>query len=347
MHFISVRRLISEPPNKCPDEIVRKKVVKLADTEVLDDIKIYQLTKNFDEIIAVNDMKLEIPEGCIFGLLGPNGAGKSTTTRLLSTLLRPSKGTAVVAGHDILKEPVKIRQITGVLPEESNHTLYQSMSAYDNLVYFARLYGVDEETIETKVKELLEFMELWDRKDDKAGELSTGNRQRLALCRALLHGPTILLLDEPTSALDPVASKRVRELILHLSQQYKQTVLINSHNLPEVQRMCDRIAIIDKGKILLTGKTEELRHKLRAQQKYRILIQGDIATAQSIVEKQSCVESSEAEVDTITAEIQDPFQNNVKVLKALIDGGVNVVEISEEDATLEDLYLQVIKGGAA
>ncbi len=313
----------------------------------LDDIAISHLTKNFDEIVAVNDMNLEIPEGCIFGLLGPNGAGKSTTTRLLSTLLRPASGTAVVAGHDILKEPVQVRQITGVLPEESNHTLYQSMSAYDNLVYFARLYGVDEETIETQVKELLEFMELWDRKDDKAGELSTGNRQRLALCRALLHSPSILLLDEPTSALDPIASKRVRDLILHLSQQYKQTVLINSHNLPEVQRMCERIAIIDQGKILLTGKTEELRHKLRAQQKYRILIQGDIEPARAIIEKQSCVKSSETEVDTIIAEIENPMQNNVHILKALIDAGVNVVEMSEEEATLEDLYLQVIKGGAA
>jgi ABC-2 type transport system ATP-binding protein len=320
--------------------MVREKMVKL------DDIAISHLTKNFDEIIAVNDMNLEIPEGCIFGLLGPNGAGKSTTTRLLSTLLRPTNGTAVVAGHDILKEPVQVRQITGVLPEESNHTLYQSMSAYDNLVYFARLYGVDEETIEAQVKELLEFMELWERKDDKAGELSTGNRQRLALCRALLHKPSILLLDEPTSALDPIASKRVRELILHLSQQYKQTVLINSHNLPEVQRMCERIAIIDQGKILLTGKTEELRHKLRTQQKYRILIQGDIQAAQTIIEKQSCVMSSETEVDTIIAEIENPMQNNVHILKALIDAGVNVVEISEEEATLEDLYLQVIKGGA-
>lgn len=317
------------------------------DTKVLDDIKIYQLTKNFDEIIAVNEMNLEIPEGCVFGLLGPNGAGKSTTTRLLSTLLRPAKGTAVIAGHDVLKEPVQIRQITGVLPEESNHTIYPSMSVYDNLVYFGRLYGVDEETIGTKVKELLEFMELWDRKDDKAGELSTGNRQRVALCRALLHGPSILLLDEPTSALDPIASKKVRDLILHLSQQYKQTVLINSHNLPEVQRMCERIAIIDHGKILLTGKTEELRHTLRSQQKYRILIQGDIQPAQSIIEKQSCVKSSETEVDTIIAEIENPMQNNVHILKALIDAGVNVVEISEEEATLEDLYLKVVKGGAA
>ncbi len=311
----------------------------------MEDVKIQNLTKQFGDLIAVNEMNLEIPEGTIFGLLGPNGAGKSTTTRLLSTLLRPTKGTAIVAGYDITKEPVAVRGITGVLPEESNHTLYPSMTAYDNLVYFARLYGVSEEDIENRVKGLLEFMELWDRKDDKAGELSTGNRQRLALCRALLHRPTILLLDEPTSALDPVASKRVRELILSLSQEYKQTVFINSHNLPEVQRMCDRIAIIDEGKILLYGKTEELRAKLHTQQKYRVLVIGDIAIADRIVKSLNYIKASETQVDTIIVEVENPLQNNVKLLRALIEGGVNVVEFAEEEATLEDLYLEVIKGG--
>lgn len=312
----------------------------------MDDVKIQHLTKNFGELIAVNDMTIDIPEGTIFGLLGPNGAGKSTTTRLLSTLLKPTKGTAIVAGHDILKEPVSVREITGVLPEESNHTLYPSMTAYDNLVYFAKLYGVPEEELEVRVKELLDFMELWERKDDKAGELSTGNRQRLALCRALLHRPSILLLDEPTSALDPIASKRVRELILNLSEQYKQTVFINSHNLPEVQRMCNRIAIIDEGKILLYGKTEELRSKLHAQQQYRLLIVGDVSTAEAIVRSKNYIKSFETQIDTILIEIENPVENNVKLLKALIEGGVNVLEYAEEEATLEDLYLEVIKGGA-
>jgi len=201
------------------------KVVKL------DEVVISHLTKKFGELIAVNDMNLEVPEGSIFGLLGPNGAGKSTTTRILSTLLKPTAGTAVVAGYDIHKEPVKIREITGVLPEEANHTVYEGMTAYENLEYFAKLYGVAEEGIKPAIQELLEFMDLWDRRDDLAGELSTGNRQRLALCRALLHKPTVLLLDEPTAALDPIASKRVRELLLSLSEKYKQTFFINSHNL--------------------------------------------------------------------------------------------------------------------
>ena len=312
----------------------------------LDEVIISHLTKNFGELIAVNDMTLEVPAGSIFGLLGPNGAGKSTTTRMLCTLLRPASGTASVSGYDILEEPVAVRQTTGVLPEEGNHTLYPSMSAYENLAYFAKLYGVPLEEIDERIQDLLAFMNLWDRKDDKAGELSTGNRQRLALCRAMLHRPSVLLLDEPTSALDPVASKRVRELILKLSREYKQTFFINSHNLTEVQRICDKIAIIDEGEILISGDTAELRKKLYTKQKYRILIMGDIEKAESIVKGQSFVKTTEIEADTIITEIEDPFTNNSSLMRALLDAGINVVEFAEEEASLEDLYLQVIKGGS-
>ncbi|MHA2601703.1 MAG: ATP-binding cassette domain-containing protein [Candidatus Thorarchaeota archaeon SMTZ1-83] len=311
------------------------------------EVRILGLTKNFDQIVAVDHMELNVPEGSIFGLLGPNGAGKSTTVRLLCTLLKPVEGTAEVADFDILQAPVKVREVTGVLPEEANHTLYPAMSAYGNLEYFGRLYGVSEEDLPGRIQELLEFMELWERKDDKAGELSTGNRQRLALCRALLHGPKVLLLDEPTAALDPVAAKRVRELILSLSQKSGQTFFINSHNLAEVQRICDRIAIIDEGRILLTGKTAELREKLQAQQEYRIRVAGDLSEAESVVKSADYVESVQSEVDSLLVVITDPIENNSRLMRTLLDAGVKIVEFAEEEATLEDLYLEVIKGGAS
>lgn len=312
----------------------------------MDEVVLTGLTKSFGELVAVNEVNLEVPEGTIFGLLGPNGAGKSTTIRLLCTLLRPTNGTATVAGYDIIQNPVDVRQITGVLPEEGNHTLYPSMTAYENLQYFARLYGVPEEEIDGRIEELLTFMELWDRKDDKAGQLSTGNRQRLALCRALLHKPKVLLLDEPTSALDPVAAKRVRELILGLAQKYRQTFFINSHNLAEVQRICDSIAIIDEGKILLTGKTTELREKLHGLQEYVIRVTGGVSKTESILKTVDYVDVQRTEVDTVIVRIRDPMQNNSKLMRKLLDAGVNIVEFSEEEATLEDLYLQTIKGGA-
>jgi ABC-2 type transport system ATP-binding protein len=311
-----------------------------------EEVEILGLTKNFGELVAVDHIEGSVPEGSIFGLLGPNGAGKSTTIRLLCTLLRPTDGTARVSGFDIIKNPVKVREITGILPEEGNHTLYPSLTVYANLEYFARLYGVPEKEIPGRIQDLLTFMELWERKDDKAGTLSTGNRQRVALCRAMLHRPKVLLLDEPTSALDPVAAKRVRELILSLSRKYKQTFFINSHNLAEVQRICDRIAIIDEGKIVLTGMTTELRERLHGQQEYRIRVVGDVGKAESIVQSVDFVESTSTEIDTIVVKIRDPLQNNSKLIRKLVDNGVNVVEFSEEEASLEDLYLQTIKGGA-
>ncbi|MFX1560004.1 MAG: ATP-binding cassette domain-containing protein, partial [Promethearchaeota archaeon] len=304
----------------------------------MDEVVISGLTKNFGHLVAVNQMELSIPAGTIFGLLGPNGAGKSTTTRLLSTLLRPTKGTAVVGEFDIIENPVKVREITGVLPEEGNHTVYPAMTAYDNLQYFARLYSVPEEEIPERIEELLTFMDLWDRKDDKAGELSTGNRQRLALCRAILHRPKVLLLDEPTSALDPIAAKRVRDLILNLAERYKQTFFINSHNLPEVQRVCNRIAIIDEGKILLEGNTQELRSKLLTKQEFRVRIVGDVMKAESIANSMDFVENVKREIDSIILTIEDPVENNSALMQALLFAGIKIVEFSEEEATLEDLY---------
>ena len=312
---------------------------------IVGEIVTYQLSKRFGKLKALNRVDIVVPKGSVFGLLGPNGAGKSTTTRLLCTLLKPSHGTAQVGEYDIIESPVKVREITGVLPEEGSHTLYPSMSAYQNLEYFAKLYDVPDEEIHERIEELLTFMDLWERKDDNAGELSTGNRQRLALCRALLHRPEVLLLDEPTSALDPVAAKRVRELILSLAKKYKQTFFINSHNLSEVQRICDRIAIIDKGQILLTGTTAELREQLHAKQEYMIRITGDIETAKSITESHHFVESVKVGVDSLIVTIDNPFENNSQLMQSLLAAGVNIIEFAEEEASLEDLYLEVLNGG--
>jgi ABC-2 type transport system ATP-binding protein len=314
--------------------------------EELDEVMIKGLTKRFDDLTAVDHIELSVPEGSIYGLLGPNGAGKSTTIRLLCTLLKPNEGTASVGGFDVLESPVKVREITGVLPEEGNHTLYPSLSVHDNLVYFGQLYGIPDEEIPARIEELLTFMELWERRDDPAGELSTGNRQRLALCRALLHRPRVLLLDEPTSALDPVAAKRVRELVLSLAEKYKQTFFINSHNLAEVQRICDRIAIIDNGQILLSGSTRELRTKLQASQNFTIRVAAKLEETFSIAQSMDFVTSAVKEVDSILVTIENPIENNSTLMQALLSRDIKIIEFAEEEATLEDLYLDVIKGGA-
>jgi ABC-2 type transport system ATP-binding protein len=312
----------------------------------LDEVVISGLTKKFGDLTAVDHIEFNVPKGSIYGLLGPNGAGKSTTIRLLCTLLRPNEGSATVGGFDIIESPVNVREITGVLPEEGNHTLYQTLSAYENLDYFARLYAVPEDEIPGRIEELLTFMDLWERKDDPAGELSTGNRQRLALCRALLHNPKVVLLDEPSAALDPVAAKRVRELILSLSEKYSQTFFINSHNLAEVQRICDRIAIIDEGKILLSGETKELRLRLQASQNFRIRVVDNLEKAKTVVKSKDFVTSVKREADSLIVTIEDPIANNSSLMESLLSQGIRLIEFAEEEATLEDLYLDVIKGGA-
>jgi ABC-2 type transport system ATP-binding protein len=311
----------------------------------LDEVVISGLTKRFDDLTAVDHVELNVPEGSIYGLLGPNGAGKSTTIRLLCTLLKPNEGTAKVGGFDIIESPVQVREITGVLPEEGNHTLYPTMSARENLEYFGKLYGIPPDEMNPRIEELLTFMDLWERKDDPAGELSTGNRQRLALCRALLHQPKVLLLDEPTSALDPIAAKRVRELILSLAEKYKQTFFINSHNLAEVQRICDKIAIIDEGQILLSGNTKELRSKLQASQNFTIRVTDNLEKAFSIVKSAEFVTSAEKEIDSILVTIENPMANNSVLMQSLLSQGIKIIEFAEEEASLEDLYLDVIKGG--
>jgi ABC-2 type transport system ATP-binding protein len=301
------------------------------------------LTKRFGGLVAVDRINIEIPKGSVFGLLGPNGAGKSTTVRLLCTLLNPDRGSASVCGYDVVSEPVRVREITGVLPEEGNHTHYETLSAYDNLLYFARLYGLEENRAKERVHELLQFMELWERRNDLAGKLSTGNRQRLALCRALIHEPKVLLLDEPTSALDPVAAKRVRKLILELSVEYGQTFLLNSHNLAEVDRICDHIAIIDEGKILVSGKTDELRNRLRRRQNYRLVIGNEIGGVQDLAKDFDFIFSVENQGNSLILEIENPRENNPVLLRSLLKEGIDVIELAEEETTLEDLYLSVIK----
>ncbi len=311
----------------------------------MDRVKTEGLTKIFGDIIAVNKIDLAVPEGSVFGLLGPNGAGKSTTVRLLCTLLRPTEGTAIVSGHDIRDEPLAVRQTTGLLPEEGSHTLYPRMSAYRNLEYFAKLYGIPDKDIPGRIEELLRFMGLWERRDDPAGELSTGNRQRLALCRAILHSPTVALLDEPTASLDPIAAKRVRELILSLAREYGITFFINSHNLAEVQRICDRVAIIDHGKILLAGETEEIRSQLGTGRVFRVRVVGDPSAALSVAESAEFVEEARLDDNTLVVKVRDPEANNSRLMMMLIERGVRILEFAQEEMSLEDVYLAVVDGG--
>jgi len=214
------------------------------------------LTKVFGKLVAVDHVGFSTRGGEIFGLLGPNGAGKTTTIRMLCTVLSPTEGTARVAGYDIRAQPQKVRERIGVLPEDTG--LYDRLTPRDHLAYYGRLHDMPEDLIASRTDLLLERVGLRDRENDKVGGFSKGMRQKLAVIRAFIHDPPVLLLDEPTSGLDVMSAREIREYILSLKTEGK-SILLSTHNMTEAEKLCDRISIIDHGRIDATGTLEELR----------------------------------------------------------------------------------------
>ena len=205
---------------------------------------------------AVQNLSLKIPAGEIFGLLGPNGAGKTTTVRVLSCILEPTSGEAVVGDLSIRDDKEQVRKIVGLLSE--NPSLYERLSARKNLEYIGRLYGLTREEVKKRAIELAELFEFKENLEIETGKLSKGNKHKVAIARAMLHEPKVLFLDEPTSSLDPEMAKIVRETIDKLTETYDCTVFICTHNLPEAEKLCDRVGIIDQGKLITAGTPKEL-----------------------------------------------------------------------------------------
>ena len=219
-------------------------------------IEVGDLTKRYGEILAVDHISFDVRTGEIFGFLGPNGAGKTTTIRMLTGLSRPTAGSARVLGFDVKSEMVKAKKHIGVVPEASN--LYDELSALDNLVFMARLYGILCSQRKTRAEELLKIFGLYDRKDHLFGTFSRGMKRALTIAAALMHSPKLLFLDEPTVGLDVVAARSLRNLILNLRHQ-GITVFLTTHYLEEADLLCDRIAILVKGRIVEIGTPETLK----------------------------------------------------------------------------------------
>ena len=208
------------------------------------------------EIRAVDRLDLEVYEGETFGLLGPNGAGKTTAIRLLNCIIKPTGGTATVSGHDILKDEMEVKRITGLLAESPG--LYEKLSAFEFLEFMAALYDVPDNIAPGRIEELLKLFGLQGRRDYLLEGYSRGMKQRILLAAALIHDPPILFLDEPTSTLDPRAALMVKNLVKRLSQDARKTIFISSHILPVVEELCDRIGIIDKGRLVALGTPDEI-----------------------------------------------------------------------------------------
>jgi ABC-2 type transport system ATP-binding protein len=223
-------------------------------------IEVNDLQRTFGGQKAVDGMTFRVEPGEVFGLLGPNGAGKTTTVRLLNGILPPSAGSARVFGLDPVRDGAAIRRRTGVLTETP--ALYERLSARENLEFFATLQNLSQPDLDRRVDNMLSFFDLASRAGDKVETYSKGMKQRLALARALVHQPPLLFLDEPTSGLDPEAAQQVDDLIADLGRTDGQTVILATHNLLEAQRLCDRVAILNHGKILALGSLKDLARKL-------------------------------------------------------------------------------------
>ena len=298
------------------------------------------------EIVAVDDVSFEIEEGELFGLLGPNGAGKTTTTKMLTTLLIPTSGTAAVKGFDVVKDADQVRRRIGFI-FGGERGLYWRLSGIDNLRYFASLYNVDPDTTKKRIEYLLDMVGLNGRGEEKVQGYSRGMKQRLHVARTLLHNPDILFLDEPTLGLDPVGAREFRQVILNL-QLEKKTILLTTHYMFEADALCDRIAVINHGRIIALDTPGGLKSQVRDLNVVEVETFG---LPEPILEKLRSLPF----VDALSVEDRDQKQmllvQTARGAEAVPDimsaiEGQRVGRVVVREPTLEDAYVRLVGGTA-
>ncbi|MGH2450003.1 MAG: ABC transporter ATP-binding protein [Candidatus Limnocylindria bacterium] len=298
------------------------------------------LTKRFGDLVAVEDLDLEVREGEVFGYLGPNGAGKTTTVRLLCALISPSAGTAEIAGYRLGREDAAIRSVVGILTEQPG--LYERLSAEENLRFFASLYGLSPATAAAQIERFLRLMGLWERRDRPVATFSRGMKQKMAIARAALHEPRILFLDEPTTGLDPDAAKTVREFIVALRAEGR-TVFLCTHNMDEADRLCDRIAFF-RNRILRIDSADALRAELYGRTTEIRLLPSPRAEDLARVTAVEGVREAHLENGSIVVSSADPLRLNPLLVRTLVDGGAEIAFVTERKRSLEDVYLHIVEG---
>ncbi|MEN3010422.1 MAG: ABC transporter ATP-binding protein [Candidatus Bipolaricaulaceae bacterium] len=301
-------------------------------------IQVLGLTRRYGPRVAVEDLRFEVRPGEVLGLLGPNGAGKTTTVRLLAGLLAPSAGDALVAGHSIVRAPEKVRPRVGVVPE--NPGFYKRLTVRRNLRFFAELYGVRDPR---RVEEALARVGLLERAEEPVATLSKGLRQRLALARALVHDPPVLLLDEPTSGLDPEAAKEVRDLLAELSLA-SRAILLCTHNLAEAERLCHRIAVL-KTRLVAVGSPAELKQRLFGRRVVVTLANPRPGLDQAL--DLPFVRNAVLDGNKLFVALEAPERHNPILVRRLVELGAEILFVAEEERTLEEVYLELVEGGDA
>lgn len=292
------------------------------------------LSKLFGDYWAVDGVSLDVYPGQVLALLGQNGAGKTTTVRMLTSVLSPTRGRALIAGFDVVQSPLKVRASVGVLTEQ--HGLYLRMTGLEYLDFYGKVYRLDALTRQKRSREWMEYFGLLEVAHRTIGQYSKGMRQKLALARTLIHEPPVLLLDEPTSAMDPESAQLVRNAISSLRTE-QRTIIICTHNLAEAEMLANKIAIIYRGKIISSGTVEELKRSLLGPPEYEVLVRGDWPSSR--LNLPAGVTPFEAGETGPRYRIEDPQASNPKLLRELMKRGVEVVAFQERPRTLEQAYL--------
>jgi ABC-2 type transport system ATP-binding protein len=304
-------------------------------------IVVKNLTKAFGDFVAVDNITFDMKKGEIFGLLGPNGAGKSTTIRMLSTLTRPTKGTATIGGFDVVKQDNEVRKLIGIVSEKM--IMYNRLTARENLWFFGTLFGMPKDDLNKRIDELLELVQLTKWKKAQVGTFSTGMKQRMNIIRALLNMPQVLFLDEPTLGLDPQSTVEIREFVRKLNQEYDTTILITTHMMGEADMLCDRIGIIDHGKIVALDTSTNLKSSIAGANTTILTLEIANLTPDLLetVRALKCVETVAQENSShikVHAHGEGAFDS---IIDAVRGKKGNIVSMQNIQPTLEDVFLHI------
>ncbi len=308
-------------------------------------IHTFNLTKTFNNFHAVESLSISVNPGDIFGFLGPNGAGKTTTIRMLCGLISPTSGTGKIAGLDIVKDSLKIKKIIGLLPESSG--FYSWMNAREYLVYFAALYKIEEQIAKKRIQNLIEKMGLATKSTVPIGYYSRGMKQRLGLARTLINEPKIIFLDEPTLGLDPKGQQDIQRILVDLNRENHVTIFFSSHALNEVSSLCNRIAIVNKGRLVAEGSIDELRKLVGDSSEYlliRLLNLPDTQKALSNIQLPIKINSNinNPTKEFIDVSVLDAESHSInKVLEIFISSGLQIYEIKRMNRSLEDIFFKL------
>lgn len=306
-------------------------------------IELLHLRKEYDNVLAVDDLSLTVHQGEIFGLIGPNGAGKTTTIRMAAGLLSPTLGRALIAGVDVVQEPERAQQHIGYLADF--FALYEDLKVWEYLDYFAHAYKLPEAEIPSRITEVIVQVNLEVKRDAMIRGLSRGMKQRLGIARAIIHRPKVMLLDEPASGLDPKARLELRNLLRSLRDQ-GATILISSHILTELEGFCTSIGIMEKGRLMRSGSIEEVTAAASSMRLVRLGWAGDsIATAQQKLQSDPRVSEVRLAANSGTFRFAGSEEELASVLASLVSANVHIVSFGEVKQTVEDLYMKLSTHG--